>query len=69
METVNPSQAHRSAVSIREFCDRHGFSIASYYNLKKLGKSPREMHVGKRVLISDEAGADWRRAMEAETAA
>jgi len=32
--------------------------------LKKQGLGPREMRVGARVLISREAGRDWRRACE-----
>jgi len=56
------------AYSIPEFCQAHGFSRASYFNLKKMGKTPREMRVGARVLISREAAEQWRREREAETA-
>ena len=50
--------------SIREFCDAHNLSEAFYYRLKRLGRGPREMHVGNRRLISHEAAAAWRRAQE-----
>ena len=53
----------RDAYSIPEFCRRHGFSRAGYYNLP-LELRPNEMRVGGRVLISKEAAADWRRRME-----
>src|SRR6188508_1498698 len=55
--------------SISQFCTAHGnICRASYYNMKKAGKGPREMRVGSRVLISEEAAAEWRRAREAEAA-
>jgi hypothetical protein len=53
------------AFTIDEFCARNGpISRAHYYNLRKDGLGPREMHAGSRVLISAEAAADWRRARE-----
>jgi hypothetical protein len=55
------------AFSIRTFCQRHQLSQSFYFKIKKLGLGPREMAVGKRILISREAAADWRR--ERETAA
>jgi predicted DNA-binding transcriptional regulator AlpA len=55
----------KKAFSIDEFCKLHGISRATYYNLKKEGKGPREMAVNARKLISDESAADWRRQMEA----
>ncbi len=54
----------KDAYSIVEFCQRHGFSRASFYNLEKDGEAPRMMRVGGRILISKEAAADWRRARE-----
>jgi hypothetical protein len=57
-----------SARSIEKFCKDHGFSRATYYNLKALGKAPVEMAVGTRRLISDEAAERWRRDREAEAA-
>jgi len=54
--------------SIDEFARRHGISRATFYNLQAVGRAPRTMKVGARVLITREAAADWRRRMEAETA-
>lgn len=54
----------RMAYSIPEFCTANGISRAHYFNEKKAGRGPREMHVGARVLISKEAAADWRRQRE-----
>ncbi|HXH53538.1 MAG TPA: hypothetical protein VNH53_08950 [Sphingomicrobium sp.] len=50
--------------SIEQFCTAHGISRGTYFNLKKIGLGPREMHVGSRVIISREAAADWRRERE-----
>jgi predicted DNA-binding transcriptional regulator AlpA len=69
MDTTNPTNVSgRKAFSITEFCQLHGISRATYYNLKKIGKSPKEMEVLGRKLISDESGAAWRRRMETEAA-
>ncbi len=57
----------RDALSITEFCQAHGFSRASYYNLP-IELRPREMRIGGRVLISRESAEEWRRLMEAKTA-
>jgi hypothetical protein len=50
----------RAAYSIREFCVAHGISEPFYFRLKKLGLQPRETYVGRRVIISVEAAAEWR---------
>jgi hypothetical protein len=39
-----------------------------YYELVASGRGPRLMKLGRRVLISVEAGADWRQEMESRTA-
>ena len=68
MNTINPGVTGKAAFSIDEFCAEHGISRATFYNLKKAGKAPLEMHVGTRRLISIEAAAAWRRQMEAQAA-
>jgi predicted site-specific integrase-resolvase len=52
------------ASSIAKFCQDHGISRGTFYNLVKRGEAPRTMKVGGRKLISEEAAADWRRLME-----
>lgn len=54
----------QQAFSVAEFCDAHGFTKVLFYKLLKDGRGPRIMKVGHRTLISTEAAADWRRAME-----
>ena len=58
----------KQAHSVDEFCEAHGFCRATLYNLWKSGDGPRFMMVRKRRLISKEAGADWRLAMETKAA-
>jgi hypothetical protein len=50
--------------SIASFCEANGISITTYFVLKRQGKGPREMKVGKRILITPEAEKDWRKARE-----
>jgi hypothetical protein len=57
------------AFTIKEFCESHKISQAFYYVMKNEGWGPAEMHAGQRVLISQEAAAEWRRAREAAAAA
>jgi predicted DNA-binding transcriptional regulator AlpA len=52
------------ANSIPSFCQAHGISRATFYNLMKRGEGPTVMKVGKRTLVSDEAAEAWRRRME-----
>jgi hypothetical protein len=56
------------ADTIPQFCQRHRFSVPFYYKLRLQGLAPREMRVGKRVLITNESAADWRREREAASA-
>lgn len=65
MDAINPNVTGKKAFSITEFCQLHEISRGTYYNLKKMGKAPKEMEVLGRKLISDESGAAWRRQMEA----
>ena len=52
---------------IATFCDRNGISESYYFALKREGRGPKEIKLGKRVLISPESEAAWRREREAET--
>ena len=61
--------ADRPASTIPQFCVDHGISRTLAYQLIKNGKGPRLMKLGRRVLISAEAAAEWRQRMENETAA
>jgi len=52
------------AYTIKEFCAAHRLSEAMYFKLKTQNLGPREMAIGRRVAISIEAAADWRRQRE-----
>jgi hypothetical protein len=52
------------AYSIETFCARHDFSVAHYYRLRAEGKTPAEMRIGRRILISKESALRWRRERE-----
>ena len=58
----------RAAYSIPEFCEAFGIAIRTYFNLREEGKGPREMRLGRRVLITVESALAWARAREAVTA-
>jgi hypothetical protein len=61
-----PGDAH----TIATFCAANQMSEAHYFALKRAGKGPREAKLGpKRIIITPEAEADWRREREAETMA
>jgi hypothetical protein len=60
---------HQSAFSISDFCKSHDISRAYFYQLVASGLGPRLIKLGRRTLVSAEAGADWRREMEERTAA
>jgi hypothetical protein len=51
----------RTAFTVDEFADANGLSVALLYKLWKAGLGPERMRVGRRVLISAEAAARWRR--------
>ena len=57
----------KSTATVPQFCDGHNISRTHFYELIKQGRAPRLMKVGRRTLISQEAAADWRKRMEAET--
>lgn len=58
----------RMAFTINEFCEAHRISPAMYFKLRAVGLGPREMRALRKVTISVEAAADWRRERESATA-
>ena len=66
---MNKLASGQSAFSIAQFCDSHHISRTHLHFLCKRGEGPRLMKLGRRVLISAEAAADWRRQIEQQTAA
>ena len=58
------SEVPRAVYSISEFCEAHRICEAFYYKLRSAGLGPREMRTLRKVTISIEAAAEWRRARE-----
>lgn len=54
-------------MTLRVFCKRHSISRSMFYLLKDAGQAPRIMRVGRKILITQEAAAEWREQMEAKT--
>ncbi len=50
--------------SLNHFCKTHGISRGTFYNLVKEGRAPRIARVGRKVLITREAAAEWRSKIE-----
>jgi hypothetical protein len=57
--------ADPACYSIDEFCSAHRMSRSALYNQWKAGIGPRFFRNGKKVLISVEAAAAYRRSREA----
>ena len=68
VEAAHPPPV-RLALSVPEFCEAFRISRDFYYKLKRQGRAPREMKLGNRTLISLEAAAEWRVAIEGESSA
>jgi hypothetical protein len=64
-ETGRKPTTDALALSITGFCRAHGISESMYFKIRAQGLGPREMIVGTRKLISQEAAAEWRAAREA----
>ncbi|MCY0389130.1 hypothetical protein OVY01_18450 [Robbsia sp. Bb-Pol-6] len=58
----------KATYSRAEFCHAHGISLTHFHAMVNAGIGPRLMKAGRRLLISVEAAADWRREMEERTA-
>ena len=56
-----------AAQSISQFCADHAICRSTLYELWARGEGPRKMCVGRKILISAEAAADWRREREAQS--
>jgi hypothetical protein len=53
------------ALTIAEFCHAYRYSPSLYFKEKRAGRGPRELKVGRRVVITKQAAAEWARQHEA----
>jgi hypothetical protein len=58
----------RKSYSIPEICARNGISQGLYEKLKKLGLGPQETNLLDRIVVTDDAEADWLRKRAATAA-
>jgi predicted DNA-binding transcriptional regulator AlpA len=58
----------RRDLTIRRFCQKHRIGKSTYYDLKKRGLGPQELHIGKSVRITAEADDEWVQRMQAQAA-
>jgi len=53
-------------MTIQDFCKRHRIGRSTYYEiLKKNGRAPKEIRIGRIIRITAKANRDWERMMEA----
>ena len=52
------------ALTVSEFCRAYKISTPHYYKLRALGRAPRELRLGAKVLITVEAEREWLEAQQ-----
>lgn len=57
-----------AASTVAEWCKKNRIGKTTFYELRKEGRAPATILVGKKRIISDQADEAWRVMMEAETA-
>jgi predicted DNA-binding transcriptional regulator AlpA len=62
---MHKEELQPQSLTVDEFCRVNRICRATFYRIVKDGRGPRLMKVGTRTLVSVEAAAEWRRAMEA----
>lgn len=60
---------HPQALTVEDFCEAYKISKSFLYKLKRKGKGPRMMRIGRRTLISTEAALEWQTQNEEQGAA
>jgi hypothetical protein len=63
--SIDETPSAKRAYTVNTFCNAHETSRTELYKLWPAGKGPRYFLIGKHRRITEEAAADWRRAMEA----
>lgn len=57
-------QEDQGAVSIREFCKNHGFSVSMFYKMRGKGQAPEVLKIGNRRIVTREAASRWLSRLE-----
>ena len=52
------------ALSLTKWCKARGISRAHHHAMRKLGLTPKEIRMGKRIIITEAADAEWQVRMQ-----
>lgn len=66
---MSTDATERRSHTIGQWCALRSISRPFYYKLKAKGLGPREMRVLGKILITDDADAEWQQARQAESVA
>jgi hypothetical protein len=66
---TSAQEGARAAFTVAEFCTAHRISRTKLYQLWRAGFGPRVIRIGAKLIITNEAAADWRRSLESGVAA
>jgi predicted site-specific integrase-resolvase len=64
MSSEHAPARQRFAFSIYEFCEMHSISRSKFYELRREGRAPDIANANGKQIITIEAAARWRKAME-----
>ncbi|MBT2789182.1 hypothetical protein [Paraburkholderia strydomiana] len=53
-------------MTIEEFCKRYALSRSHYYEMKQQGRTPAELRVGRKALITADSARAWERRISLE---
>ncbi len=56
---MNSKEKPSGGIRVRAFCDKWGFSPATFYRGLKKGTMPRPVYVGDMPIIRNEAEQEW----------
>ena len=71
MDTIDAQvTGHRlGSFTVPEWCKHRRISVSMYYKLRKQGKTPGTLPIGRHQTITAEADAAWARERQAEATA
>jgi len=55
-----------ASYTIPQFCDAYHISRGHYYALKEQGLAPKELRLGRRVIITRRAAEEWEDRMSTQ---
>jgi hypothetical protein len=61
---TNEDEAGEDSQSIDRFCLRNDICRSTFERMRDEGRAPKTFRLGRRILITKEAAAEWRRQMD-----